>query len=259
MFYTRSILDFDLVLFFIFTERFQGFYQRLSRGWSTEGCWSSPKSYEGFWSVYGVYLTILNLSKVLSLNKIIFFEHIIYWFWITGTDENAIIELLGSRSNKQRVPMVAGYKTTYGKVCFFLFVFFTDEIHFAIHFFPLTLYGVSEAEFCFCSVFFLLGFGPRSEVWAHWKLWEAGSRYDNEACTLRCVSNERGYKGWKLELLSQQMLQLWFCSSNPHSVIHHVIGKLERKKHPISASKCQSSGDLSPFYFMKQVCLWMSY
>ncbi|XP_034563690.1 annexin A11b [Notolabrus celidotus] len=32
-----------------------------------------------------------------------------------GTDESAIIELLGSRSNKQRVPMVAGYKTTYGK------------------------------------------------------------------------------------------------------------------------------------------------
>ncbi|XP_051958217.1 annexin A11-like [Xyrauchen texanus] len=32
-----------------------------------------------------------------------------------GTDENAIIELLGSRTNRQRVPMVAGYKTTYGK------------------------------------------------------------------------------------------------------------------------------------------------
>ncbi|KAL2078595.1 hypothetical protein ACEWY4_026280 [Coilia grayii] len=32
-----------------------------------------------------------------------------------GTDENAIIEVLGSRSNKQRVPMVAAYKTTYGK------------------------------------------------------------------------------------------------------------------------------------------------
>uniref|UniRef100_A0A3Q1C8B8 Annexin n=1 Tax=Amphiprion ocellaris TaxID=80972 RepID=A0A3Q1C8B8_AMPOC len=32
-----------------------------------------------------------------------------------GTDENAIIELLGSRTNKQRVPMVAAYKTTYGK------------------------------------------------------------------------------------------------------------------------------------------------
>uniref|UniRef100_UPI0037E864D9 annexin A4-like n=1 Tax=Semicossyphus pulcher TaxID=241346 RepID=UPI0037E864D9 len=32
-----------------------------------------------------------------------------------GTDENAIIELLGTRSNKQRVPMVAAYKTTYGK------------------------------------------------------------------------------------------------------------------------------------------------
>ncbi|XP_062859568.1 annexin A11-like [Trichomycterus rosablanca] len=32
-----------------------------------------------------------------------------------GTDENAIIELLGSRSSKQRVAMVRGYKTTYGK------------------------------------------------------------------------------------------------------------------------------------------------
>ncbi|KAM9716015.1 annexin A4-like [Menidia menidia] len=35
-----------------------------------------------------------------------------------GTDENAIIELLGSRSNKQRVPLVAAYKTTYGKDLF---------------------------------------------------------------------------------------------------------------------------------------------
>ncbi|XP_066519910.1 annexin A11b [Hoplias malabaricus] len=32
-----------------------------------------------------------------------------------GTDENAIIELLGNRSNRQRVPMVRAYKTTYGK------------------------------------------------------------------------------------------------------------------------------------------------
>uniref|UniRef100_A0AAX7VV83 Annexin n=1 Tax=Astatotilapia calliptera TaxID=8154 RepID=A0AAX7VV83_ASTCA len=32
-----------------------------------------------------------------------------------GTDENAIIELLGNRSKKQRVPLIAAYKTTYGK------------------------------------------------------------------------------------------------------------------------------------------------
>lgn len=32
-----------------------------------------------------------------------------------GTDENAIIELLGNRSSKQRVPLVRAYKTTYGK------------------------------------------------------------------------------------------------------------------------------------------------
>ncbi|CDQ56211.1 unnamed protein product [Oncorhynchus mykiss] len=37
-----------------------------------------------------------------------------------GTDESAIIELLGSRTSKQRVPMVAAYKTTYGKVRFIL-------------------------------------------------------------------------------------------------------------------------------------------
>uniref|UniRef100_A0A8D3DCA7 Annexin n=1 Tax=Scophthalmus maximus TaxID=52904 RepID=A0A8D3DCA7_SCOMX len=35
-----------------------------------------------------------------------------------GTDENAIIELLGIRTSKQRVPMVAAYKTTYGKDLF---------------------------------------------------------------------------------------------------------------------------------------------
>lgn len=39
----------------------------------------------------------------------------------TGTDENAIIELLGSRTNKQRAPMVAAYKTTYGKVYLLIF------------------------------------------------------------------------------------------------------------------------------------------
>uniref|UniRef100_A0A3P9HDW6 Annexin n=1 Tax=Oryzias latipes TaxID=8090 RepID=A0A3P9HDW6_ORYLA len=35
-----------------------------------------------------------------------------------GTDEKAIIELLGNRTNKQRVPLVAAYKTTYGKDLF---------------------------------------------------------------------------------------------------------------------------------------------
>lgn len=66
-----------------------------------------------------------NSSKTRGVCVVPFFknEKPLETFW-TGTDENAIIELLGNRTNKQRVPMVAAYKTTYGKVPFVMFLEF---------------------------------------------------------------------------------------------------------------------------------------
>lgn len=110
---------------FLFVARLQGFHQRLSGGWSTEGCGGSSKGYEGLRSVHSSHLNMLRTWEAAFNTEVhfvlfrlfvclfLFNASVLFW---TGTDENAIIELLGSRSNKQRVPMVAAYKTTYGKV-----------------------------------------------------------------------------------------------------------------------------------------------
>lgn len=41
---------------------------------------------------------------------------LVYFVWPAGTDEDAILMLLGSRSNDQRQQIKAAYKKAYGKV-----------------------------------------------------------------------------------------------------------------------------------------------
>lgn len=54
----------------------------------------------------------------------------------------------------------------------------------------------------FMLVFFRgLGFDPWPEVWAHWKLWEAGACYDDDSRTFRCLWTPRCYQGWKAHAL----------------------------------------------------------
>uniref|UniRef100_A0A672I6P8 Annexin n=1 Tax=Salarias fasciatus TaxID=181472 RepID=A0A672I6P8_SALFA len=67
------------------------------------GCYSSQRGFRG---------TIQDFPGADPLRDVEVLRKAMKGF---GTDENAIIELLGNRSNKQRVPMVAAYKTTYGK------------------------------------------------------------------------------------------------------------------------------------------------
>lgn len=57
--------------------------------------------------------SVLIQSRSLCVEILDFF---LYLSVCPGTDEHAIIELLGSRSNKQRVPLLRSYKTAYGKV-----------------------------------------------------------------------------------------------------------------------------------------------
>lgn len=126
-----------------------------------------------------------------------FYTSSIFW---TGTDENAIIELLGSRTNKQRVPMVAAYKTTYGKVCFVILC--TDFFFYSWNFFCNVFLLIEPphdhymyADFALFFFFSILEFNPWSEVWAHWTLWEAGPCSVDEPLTLWCDWTQRGDTG----------------------------------------------------------------
>lgn len=85
-------------------------------------------------------------------------------------------------------------------------IFCTDwQFHWPLH---------ADFAVLFLVLILLLGFNPWSEVWAHRRLWASGPRDVDELGTLRCSWNQRGYKGWGLKLLSQQLHRFGFCSPN---------------------------------------------
>lgn len=135
------------------SERLPRINQRLSRCWSTQRCRGAAEGHEGLWWVllaqlWELYLCLASTVWYVWSLKIQLFHwvfahfgphtlHLVLFFSISfhlvkafvcgnieflflpvcpGTDEHAIIELLGSRSTKQRVPLLRSYKTAYGKV-----------------------------------------------------------------------------------------------------------------------------------------------
>ncbi len=107
----------------------------------------------------------------------------------SGSDKEAILDLVTSRSNAQRQEVIAAYKSNFGKVQEYISYFCLLKS-------KLIFQGLNSQTVT-CNTFrlyvFIVSTGPDwgSEVWADGQIWAPHRQSDENPCLPRCQRNPR--------------------------------------------------------------------